>query len=381
VSGPLPSSGKRWGKRVAVVAVVVVFAGGGVGAYAYATRRPADTVPRPAALPTKPVVRGDLVSSVQLAGRLGYAGSYTVVGARPGTVTSVPRPGDVINRGQRAYAVDLRPIPLLFGAVPFYRPLSVGVAGPDVRQLKENLIALGYATPANLKVDNSYTPATAEAVRRWQHALGVEQSGTMSAGDAVIAPGPIRVTAVDPLIGQSTQPGQAVLTGTGVAHNAHVDVQLSYRSLVSADQAVRVQLPNGRTVDGKVSSVGTATGQASNQDQAGTAAQAGGRAACQGSNCPQAVPVDIQITSEQSQLGGVYEAPVTVTFPAETHRDVLSVPIEALTAGPDRKYVIVVVDAAGRRTVPVQTGMFTSGRVEISGDGIAAGMQVEVPSL
>jgi peptidoglycan hydrolase-like protein with peptidoglycan-binding domain len=365
-----------------VAAAVVIVAAGATAGYAYVRHRPTDSVPRPTALPTKPVVRGDLVSSVQVAGRLGYAGSYTIVGSRAGTVTSVPVPGDVIDRGQRLYSLDLRPIPLLFGAVPFYRPLSVGTQGADVRQLEQNLVALGYATSAQLTVDDAYTGATADVVRRWQHALGVVETGAVLAGDAVVAPGPVRVSAVNPLIGQAAQPGQPVLTGTGTAHSVHVDLQLSYRSLVSADQSVRVMLPNGRTADGTVSSVGAATAQASNPDQSGTAGQAGGHTGtCQNTNCPQSVPVDIRVTSAESELGGVFEAPVTVTFPAQTRHDVLSVPVEALTTGEDGKFAIVVVDAAGRRTVPVQTGMFTSGRVEISGNGIVAGTQVEVPSL
>jgi multidrug efflux pump subunit AcrA (membrane-fusion protein) len=77
----------------------------------------------------------------------------------------------------------------------------------------------------------------------------------------------------------------------------------------------------------------------------------------------------------------VFEGQVTVTFPAETRRGVLSVPIEALTVGPDGTYAVVVVDPTGRRTVAVRPGMFTAGRVEVSGEGLAEGSQVEVPAL
>ena len=377
-----PRVGRRWLRRIAVFGTALALAAAGLAVYAYRSQGSPERAPGPAALPTKPVTRGDLVASVQSTGRLGFEGSYSLIGHRAGTVTWVPRPGDVIGRGQRMYGVDLRPIPLLFGSVPFYRPLSPGSEGADVRQLERNLVALGHAGPASLTVDDSYTSATGRAVSRWQDAIGVEETGTLAAGDAVVAPGPVRVGTVGPLIGQAARPGEPVLTGTGTGHSAHLDLQLSYRPLVAVDQAVRVQLPNGRTVDGTVAAVGTAAEAASSQAQtAGTAAQAGGQpGGCQGDACPQTVPVDVRITSPESQLGGVFEGSVTVTFPAETRRGVLSVPIDALTVGPDGTFAVVVVDPAGRRTVPVQTGMFTSGRVEVSGGGLAEGSQVEVPS-
>jgi peptidoglycan hydrolase-like protein with peptidoglycan-binding domain len=375
--------GRRWPRLIALGAGVLAVVAVALFGYGYLNRKPAAGPPAPTALPTTPITRSDLVSSVQVTGRLGFAGSYSLVGQRAGTVTWVPRPGAVIERGERVLAVDLRPVPLLYGSVPFYRSLSLGSTGADVRQLERNLVDLGHADADDLTVDDSYTAATASAVRRWQEDLGVPETGQVEPGDALVAPGAFRVGAVDPLIGQATQPGAPVMTGTGTGHNAHVDLQLSYRSLVKVDQAVRVQLPNGRTVDGKVTTVGTTAEAAASRDRTnGTAEQAGGQpTGCQGDSCPQTVPVEIQITSPENQLRGVFEGSVTATLPAETRRGVLSVPVEALTAGPDGKYAVVVVDDGGRRTVPVQTGLFASDRVEVSGPSLAEGVRVEVPTL
>jgi hypothetical protein len=41
---------------------------------------------------------------------------------------------------------------------------------------------------------------------------------------------------------------------------------------------------------------------------------------------------------------------------------------------------VQVVDGGTSRIVPVQTGLFASGRVEVSGDGLAEGQTVGMPS-
>jgi peptidoglycan hydrolase-like protein with peptidoglycan-binding domain len=351
-------SRRAWLTVVVVLAVVVA----GVGAVLYATRaRAGQPAAGMAPLPTVPVTRGDLVNSVQQPGLLGYAGTYQLIGHRAGTVTAVPRTGQVIDRGQPVYAVDQRPVPLLFGDLPLYRPLATGATGTDVRQLEQNLVELGHA--AGLTVDDRYTAATATAVRRWQGVLGLPRTGAVDAGDAVLAPGPVRITEVQVVAGTTSGPGQVIAAATGTGHGVRVALDRRYRALAAVDRLVRIQLFGGRAVDGVVTFVGSAA----------TAPQEP-----QGS---QTIPVEIRVTSPESDLGGVFEGPVTVVFPGETRRGVLSVPIEALTLGTGDGYAVVVVDAAGRHPVDVSTGLITSTRVEIVGPGIVEGTRVEVPTL
>jgi peptidoglycan hydrolase-like protein with peptidoglycan-binding domain len=367
-------------RAVVVVVAAAVVGGAGWWVHARASAGAPDAAGRPA-LPTVAVLRGDLVATLQQPGQLGYAGSYTVVGQRAGTVTAAPRPGHVIKRGQQAYAVDQRPIPLLYGSLPVYRPLVPGAEGADVAQLERNLVALGYD---DLTVDDRYTAATARAVRRWQDDLGVPQTGTVAPGDAVVAAAEVRVDTVNLLVGASAQPGAAVLTGTGTGHSAFVELPVAARGYARPGQVVSIQLPDTRTVRGKIVSVGAAAADQP-ADTGGTAAQSGGQAsgcpAGQGSGCPQSVTVEAQVTSPPAELGGLDQGPVSVTFSADTRRGVLSVPIAALTIGPAGDFAVVVVDGTGRRVVPVRTGLFTAGRVEISGDGVAEGARVEVPTL
>ncbi|MFE2872056.1 efflux RND transporter periplasmic adaptor subunit [Embleya sp. NPDC059259] len=373
-------------RRAGRMCVVVVMMGAAAGAAWFLLLRghgdADDASVKPSAeLPTKNVTRGDLVATFQTNGRLGYAGSYRIVGGRAGTVTWVPRPGQVIERGQSVYALDQRPVPLLFGTVPFYRALGLDSEGADVRQLEENLIALGFTTADELRVDEKYTTTTARAVGRWQHALGVEETGSLVAGDAVVAPAALRVGTVEPLVGQTTQPGQAVVAGTGTTHSVRVDVPVERRSFVREGQPATVLLPGNRTVQGQVESVATAADPTpSGSIDAASSANRPAGTGCQGTVCAGQVSVEIVVTANEAELGGLTEGSASVTFTADTRRNVLIVPVEALAASPDGGFVVTIVDNAGRRPVPVQTGLFTTGRVEVSGAGIDAGMRVQVPT-
>ncbi len=71
---------------------------------------------------------------------------------------------------------------------------------------------------------------------------------------------------------------------------------------------------------------------------------------------------------------------MTVALPSQTREDVLSVPLGALLALSPQQYgVEVVQDDGTTRKVPVTTGLFAAGRVEVSGEGLTAGQSVVVP--
>jgi peptidoglycan hydrolase-like protein with peptidoglycan-binding domain len=235
-----------------VVLVAVVVAGG--GAALWATRNRPAAPPVPAALPTMPVTRGDLVTSVRQTGELGYAGSYVLIAQLVGTVTAVPAVGQVVDRGQQVLAVDQRPVPLLFGDVPLYRPLADGASGGDVAVLESNLSALGFT---GFTVDHEYTAGTAAAVRRWQDALDVPVTGVVDAGAAVVAPAAVRISSVEPTVGAVLAPGAVVASVTGTGHGVRVELDRRYRSLVATGAPVRILLFGGAAVDGVVTAVGT----------------------------------------------------------------------------------------------------------------------------
>jgi peptidoglycan hydrolase-like protein with peptidoglycan-binding domain len=252
---------------------------------------------------------------------------------------------------------------LFFGDVPVYRPLADGATGADVLLLEQNLSALGYG---GFTVDSTFTAGTAAAVRRWQKALDLPETGVVDVGAAVVAPAAVRIESVTPVVGEMLAPGSVVATATGTGHGVRVELDRRYRALAVAGGAVRVSLFGGTAVDGQVTAIGTTATEAPDNGQP-TA------------NQQQTIGVDIALTSQESALGGVFEGPVTVEFPGESRQDVLTVPIEALTLDADGGYAVVVVVGGRRRTVPVTTGLVTSSRVEVT--GVAEGMRVEVPDL
>jgi membrane fusion protein, multidrug efflux system len=83
---------------------------------------------------------------------------------------------------------------------------------------------------------------------------------------------------------------------------------------------------------------------------------------------------------DEATLSGLDDATVQVAFTAAQRENVLTVPIAALLALADGGYGVQVTDGGSSRIVAVQTGMFAGGRVEISGEGIAEGTIVGVPS-
>ncbi|HKA11181.1 MAG TPA: peptidoglycan-binding protein, partial [Candidatus Dormibacteraeota bacterium] len=133
-------------------------------------------------------------------------------GGSTGAYTALPSVGQTVGRGETLYAVNGRPIPLFFGRTPLARQLTVGVSGDDVKELEENLIALGYGD--GLTADGNFIQADASAVKRWQAALGVAQTGVVNPGEAAFLPGQLRVSQVRVLTGASAQAGQEIIDGT-----------------------------------------------------------------------------------------------------------------------------------------------------------------------
>jgi hypothetical protein len=88
------------------------------------------------------------------------------------------------------------------------------------------------------------------------------------------------------------------------------------------------------------------------------------------------IPVTISLR-HAGKLGSLDHAPVTAAFALTTTRNALAVPVSALLATAGGGYAVDVVQSGGivART-PVTPGSFAGGYVQISGPGIAAGMQV-----
>jgi hypothetical protein len=72
---------------------------------------------------------------------------------------------------------------------------------------------------------------------------------------------------------------------------------------------------------------------------------------------------------------GLDQAAVSVNFAEQRANHVLSVPVTALLATGGGNYAVEEVGAP-HRLIPVTTGLFAAGYVQISGAGIYPGLQV-----
>src|SRR5258708_1061291 len=168
----------------------------------------------PAASATGTVEKRTLTSRVQVNGTLGYVGSYQVINGAQGHWTSLPSIGQVISQGQTISSVDASPVVLFYGTTPAYRDFRLGMSdGEDVKELEQNLLALGYGNSSNLVASGHFDSFDVAAIKRWQKAMGLAQTGVISLGQVVFLPGAIRVTAVSPTLGSMSPPRAPLRTG------------------------------------------------------------------------------------------------------------------------------------------------------------------------
>jgi hypothetical protein len=320
-----------------------------------------------AAVSTATVAQGPLASQVNDSGTLGYAASadgspYTVIGWASGSYTSLPVVGEVIRCGHVLYRVSNDPVVLLCGSTPLYRALAEGDSGPDVTELNRNLVALGYATRAQLDPSSDYFgAATADAVERLQGHLDVDETGSLALGAAVALSGPLRISRVMATLGTRAAPGAPVAQATATTRQVQVNLDASEQAAVRRGDRVAITLPDGDVTPGRVARVGTVASAGSG-----------------GSTIPlfialdhprragrlDAAPVQVQIT-----VAGVARAPIA--------------PVAGLLALAGGGYALEAVDAGGaHRLVPVTLGLFddADGLVQVSGPEVRPGLRIVVPN-
>jgi len=384
---PAGSGRNRRRRRLTVVMVVVVLVG--AGAYVERTNPHGISFSHPlghqhhsassrssdntAGTSLATVTRRSLSQTTSVNGTLGYAGSYTVVGQLPGTITWLPGVGAVIGRGQVLYRVDGSPVVLLYGATPAYRTLQEGataadVTGTDVAQLNHDLVALGYVDSSD--VDSAWDEfnwATKAGIEKLQDHLGVDQTGELSLGQVVFLPTAARVTSLSAQLGGPA--GGAVLTATSTTRQISVNLDAGLQSQVHRGDQVSITLPDNNTTPGVVSSVGTV---------ATTPASSGSS----DSNSTPTIPVQITPT-RPADAGSLDQAPVQVAITTATVHHALVVPVNALLALAGGGYAVDVAAADGtHRLVSVSVGLLdnAAGLVQVTGSGLAGGQHVVVPA-
>jgi peptidoglycan hydrolase-like protein with peptidoglycan-binding domain len=311
------------------------------------------------------IVKRTLESQIQVNGTLGYTGSYPIINDAQGHWTSLPVVGQVISQGQAIFAVDGNPVVLFYGSTPAYRDFRLGMGdGQDVKELEQDLLALGFGNSSNLFATGHFDSFDAAAIKRWQKATGQAQTGVLTLGQVVFLPAAIRITSVSATLGTMAQAGAPMATASSTARQVVVSLSANQQSLVKVGDKVTITLPNHQTTTGTVSAVGTVA----------TSSSGGG-----GGGTP-TIEVDITPT-DPAATGTLDAAPVAVTIVSASVADALAVPVTALLAQADGTYAVEVVDAGGQhRLVTVTLGLFddAEGLVQVEGAGLAAGQRVVV---
>ncbi|WP_344238922.1 peptidoglycan-binding protein [Kribbella hippodromi] len=348
--------------RKALTAAVVLVAGGAASVFlvnrgdtSQAAKQPAQALP----VNTTKVTQQTLKDTETQDGTLGFGTTSSAVNRDAGTVTFVPGSGQELRRGNTVYSIDNKPTTLLYGALPAYRKLAIGSEGKDVLQLEQNLSAMGYS---GFTVDDEYTSATATAVEEWQDDLGLEETGVVELGSVLFAPGHIRVDSVQGQEGSPLGPNQPVLSYTGTTRAVTVRLDAADQRLATMNAAVTVALPDGNTVPGKIEKVSTVVIPAESPDKD-----------------PETKIEVIVAVANQKAVAAWSSAATDVTFTASERKNVLTVPVAALVALREGGFGVEVTDGSTSRYVPVKTGLFASGQVEITGTGIKAGTTVGIP--
>ena len=271
---------------------------------------------------------------------------------------------------------------LLFGQIPAWREIKLGVTpGLDIKQLKHNLVMLGYGSESPINESSEIVTApTMQSIKNLHADLGLNSTGTLSLGDVVFLPGKsiVQYNSNFPSIGTVANPNTVVLSllpieEESLSNNAlnssyykslqkvSTTIPVVNKELIEINSQVKIELPNEVEVYGSVSEIGKiAIVPQGNQ-----------------SGDPY-LEVSITINDDKSfpEWTG---ADVTVYVTREIASGVMAVPITSLVSLLRGGYGLEVVTDNATQLVPVEVGMYSDGWVEISSEYIQTGVQVMNP--
>jgi peptidoglycan hydrolase-like protein with peptidoglycan-binding domain len=280
------------------------------------------------------------------------------------TFTKLPSVGEIIGRGESLYEISGQSVVLLYGSVPPTRAFIAGMsAGSDVGELNANLDALGYGHGLT---GDTFSAATAAAIRTFQSARGLSVTGELPLGLVVFEPGPVRVTSVTPTVGQAVMPGP-VLGISSTARQVKLALDAAQQASVKVGDQVTITLPDNQSTPGRityVSNVATSPSSKAGEEES-------------------APTIEVDATpTDPAATGRLDQAPVNVSITTESVRDALVVPVDALLALAGGGYAVEIAEGRLHHLSAVTLGLFddADGLVQVSGRGLSAGQRVVVPA-
>lgn len=309
-------------------------------------------------LSTAPVSVVDLVDKIEVDGTLTATNTVPVIGQSQGTITSVVAAGHQLAAGDVIYAVDEAPVVYLPGATPAWRTMDVDSVGPDVEQLEQALVLMGYDTAGDLSVDDTYTSYTAELVWKWQEDTGLDPTGSVEFGSVVFAPadadGRSTVVSTSAAAGDQAADTPIAVLSDGLQHVDFV-VEFDQAEGLVPGAEVEARLPDRTVVEATVTSLKVLDGGQS------------------------LVNAELEVEpSVDNTPSALTDLPVTVLWESVVAEQVATVPASALLRHDDGTYVVTVIDGDAQRVMPVVPGATADRTVEVSGD-LNAGDLVALP--
>jgi multidrug efflux pump subunit AcrA (membrane-fusion protein) len=347
-------------KRIVIPAVLVAVAAIGIGSVLLVQGNSGATGGPGTAFGTASATVRDLTRTDTLNGVVAYQDMRDLSSAQSGIVTRLPAVGEDLAAGAVLMAINEQPVVLLDGAVPAYRDMKSGVPdGNDVQQLETSLLALGFGATGPGYPDAHWDARTTEAVNAFQAKVGATQDGVLSLGEIVFTAGKVHIAKLNAHVGGLTTPELTVMTVQSTDRIVMVDVDPLNRDLIIAGTPVRVELPSGDKVSGKIDSVSTTLEM----------------------NAENKSVYKVKITlDDPAKVAGLALAPVTVHYVTTVAKQVLSVPVAAVIGVPGGGYAVDAVnpDGTAKRT-PVKLGAWGDGYVQVTNGDLPSGATVEVP--
>ena len=310
--------------------------------------------------------RTTLQVTEETTGELASSVTKVITTSASGTVTAAAVVGATVDRGGVIARVDDQPVVWLLGSQPAWREIAPGAtAGADVRQLEENLVALGF-DPAGLSVDTTYDSDTEAAITAWEDALGIAApDGIVPIGEVVFGDVSMQITD-STAAGTRVSPGDSLGSGRPVTND---DLKVTFTVTEEADRYQVGKSVQVSTADAAVSAKITSFERVASGGQGA----GGGTASFTVTAAPQA-------TADGTVLA---PGPVTVEIPTEVAADALVVPSRALVAVLEGGQAVQLADST--RLVPVEIGVFSDGWVQVTGSAVddgtlKEGVNVVVPS-
>lgn len=318
---------------------------------------------------TAVVTRGDLFSTLEWNGVLSYDSPFDVVyqaetssptsGGVTGVgvaevVTWVAAAGSTLSSGDVIFRVNNVPVILLEGDAVLWRDLEVGSTGTDVAALESALASLGYDPNGGMTVDSTYRSSTAAAVRRFQAAMGFDETGVFDFRAAVMRPGDVVITGTSLAVGDDVAGGDIVLTVSDTSRAVAFAIDPDQLPTIVAGTVVQVRLPDGTTTSGVVTFV------AAGIDADTTTYE-----------------VTATLTEPVELSGDRLDVTVSATIPLVA--DSLLVPPRAIVVRDDSGTSVQAVRDGAVVFVPVTVVAISGQLTAITAEGLAAGDVVVVP--